>query len=125
MISQLDVYVHGTYVKRVERRAAVARGSTKQRASKPSRSRGARLGFRVDRATKLRIERAASLEKRSVTDFCLSALADAAEKTISRYDAFLLSERDRTVFFDALMRPPKPNARLKRALKAERTRVER
>lgn len=35
----------------------------------------------------------------------------------------LLSERDRTAFFDALVRPPKPNARLLRAFRAAQERV--
>jgi hypothetical protein len=36
-----------------------------------------------------------------------------------------LSGADRTAFFEALVHPPKPNARLRRAARAEATRVER
>lgn len=35
----------------------------------------------------------------------------------------VLSERDRKAFLDALIHPPEPNARLRRALKAANTRV--
>jgi uncharacterized protein (DUF1778 family) len=89
------------------------------------RARGARLGFRVDRSTKAMVERAAYLERRSVTDFCLTALGDAAQKSIARHETLVLSERDRAVFFDALIHPPKSPSRLKRAVKAERERIER
>jgi uncharacterized protein (DUF1778 family) len=34
-----------------------------------------------------------------------------------------LSERDRAVFFAALLRPPKPNARLRRAFRAAQKRI--
>jgi uncharacterized protein (DUF1778 family) len=37
--------------------------------------------------------------------------------------SLLLSERDRAVFFDALVHPPKSNARLLRAFRAAQERV--
>lgn len=85
--------------------------------------RGKRLGFRVDARTKDLVERAAVLERRSLTDYCLAALTEAAEQTIARHDALVLSERDREVFFDTLINPPKLGARLKRAFKVERRRI--
>jgi uncharacterized protein (DUF1778 family) len=36
-----------------------------------------------------------------------------------------LSDADRTAFFDALLHPPKPNARLRRALREEQARIAR
>jgi len=87
------------------------------------RSRPARLGFRVDHETKQMVERAAALERRSVTDFCLTALADATQATIARHETLVLSERDREIFFDTLMNPPELNERLKRAFKAASERV--
>ncbi len=87
------------------------------------RSRSLRLGFRVDHQTKELVERAAALERRNLTDFCLTALTDAAEQAIARHETLVLSERDRKLFFDALINPPKPNARLIRAFKAVRDRI--
>jgi uncharacterized protein (DUF1778 family) len=92
-------------------------------ASERRRLRGNRLGFRVDDRTKNLVERAAQLERRTLTDYCLAALAEAAERTIARHDTLVLSERDRQVFFDTLINPPKLSARLKRALKGERRRI--
>lgn len=82
------------------------------------RARGARLGFRLDTETKKLVEHAARLERRSLTDFCLSALAEAARQATSRHESLLLSEQDRKVFFDALIHAPAPNARLRRAFEA-------
>jgi len=74
-----------------------------------------RLGFRVDERTKELIERAAYLERRKLTDYCVAALSDAARRTIAEHETLILSENDRKAFFDALVNPPEPNDRLKRA----------
>jgi uncharacterized protein (DUF1778 family) len=87
------------------------------------RVRGSRLGFRVDAETKRQVERAAALERRSLTEFCLAALTEAARATIVRHESLVLSERDREVFFDALVHAPKPSARLRRAFRTAEERV--
>ena len=78
-------------------------------------TRDDRLGFRLDEQTKSLIERAASLERRKVSDYCLTAIAEAARRTIAQHDTFGLTERDRAAFFEALIDPPEPNERLVRA----------
>lgn len=88
-----------------------------------SRARGARLGFRVDARTKRLVERAAELERRNLTDYCLTTLAEAARRTIERHETLVLSEQERRVFFETLVNPPKPNARLRRAFEAQRRRI--
>jgi len=85
--------------------------------------RAQRLGFRLDRETKDLIERAAHLERRKLTDFCVTALAGAARRTITEHETLVLSERDRQAFFDVLINPPKPNKRLIRALAEHKRRV--
>src|ERR1700677_1844870 len=87
------------------------------------RARGSRLGFRVDAQTKKRVEKAAALERRSLTDFCLTALTQATDAAIARHESIVLSERDREQFFDILTNPPKPNARLKRAFRSAREQI--
>jgi uncharacterized protein (DUF1778 family) len=87
------------------------------------RARGTRLGFRVDAETKRMVERAAELERRSLTDYCLTALTQATRETIDRHESLVLSERDREIFFEALVHPPRPNARLRRAFHAAKNRV--
>lgn len=85
--------------------------------------RAERLGFRLDRHTKGMIERAAQLEGRKLTEFCLTALADTARRTIEQHETLVLSARDRKVFFDVLMNPQQPGERLKRAFAAARRRI--
>jgi uncharacterized protein (DUF1778 family) len=87
--------------------------------------RAERLGFRLDAQTKELIERAAQLERRKVTDFCVTALAEAARRTIAEHEALVLSERDRRAFFDALVKPPEPSERLARALAEHKRRIAR
>ncbi|WP_117195792.1 type II toxin-antitoxin system TacA family antitoxin [Rhizobium terrae] len=82
-----------------------------------------RLGFRVDEATKDLIERAAYLSQRKVSDFCVTALADTARRTITEHEMLVLSDRDREAFFNALINPPTPNDRLQRALADHKHRV--
>lgn len=89
----------------------------------PRGARVERLGFRVDEQTKELIERAAHLEHRKVTDFCLATLADAARRTIAEHETLTLSERDRRAFFDALLHPPEPSERLQRAMADHKRRV--
>jgi uncharacterized protein (DUF1778 family) len=101
----------------------MARKQAKSNQSPPPRAE--RLGFRLDQQTKELIERAAHLERRKVTDFCVAALADAARRTITEREILILSERDRQAFFDALINPPKPSERLVRALAEHKRRIAR
>lgn len=94
-------------------------------AKKDRRPREERLGFRVDEPTKALIARAAQLERRKLTDFCMAALTEAARKTIAEHEMLVLSDRDRSVFFDALINPPVLNERLQRAFAEHKRRVTR
>jgi uncharacterized protein (DUF1778 family) len=87
------------------------------------RVREERLGFRLDKPTKALIERAARLERRKLTDFCMAALTEAARRTIAEHETLVLSERDRAVFFDTLVNPPAPSERLARAFADHKRRV--
>jgi len=82
-----------------------------------------RLGFRLDEQTKDLIERAAHLESRKLTDFCVAALIDAARRTIAEHETLILSDLDREVFFDTLMSPPQASERLVRALAEHKRRI--
>jgi uncharacterized protein (DUF1778 family) len=88
-----------------------------------TRGRVERLGFRLDEETKDLIERAAYLSRRKVSDFCVTALTETARRTIAEHETLELSDRDREAFFEALINPSKPSARLARALAAHKQRV--
>ena len=55
-------------------------------AKRDRRRREERLGVRVDGPTKALIERAAELERRKLTDFCMTVLTDAARRTIAEHE---------------------------------------
>lgn len=82
-----------------------------------------RLGFRVDMPTRQLIERAAQLECRKLTDFCMTALRDAARRTIAEHETVRLSAKDRSVFFEALINPPPVSRRLRRAFMEHKRRT--
>jgi uncharacterized protein (DUF1778 family) len=92
-------------------------------AKRDRRLREERLGFRVDEPNKALIERAALLERCKLTDFCITALTDAARRTIAEHETIVLSDRDRAVFFDTLINPPAPSERLARAFREHARRV--
>ena len=70
-------------------------------ASKERRTREARLGIRVDRQTKQLVARAARLEHRSLTDFWLAALSEAARQTIAGCDARFVGARSLNILRDS------------------------
>ena len=80
-------------------------------------------GIQIDEATKDLIERATHLSRQNVSDFCVTALADTARRTIAEHETLVLSDRDRAAFFEALVNPPEPNKRLVRAMAEHRRRV--
>jgi uncharacterized protein (DUF1778 family) len=99
------------------------RRSTSAVRKRDTASRGERLGFRLDRQTKDLIERAAQLEGRNLTRFCVTALAETARRTIEQHETLALSAKDRKVFFDVLMTRPPASEQLERAFDAAHRRV--
>ena len=99
----------------------MARRLSKLKPASPGR--GERLGFRLDEDTKRLIERAALLSRRKVSDFCVTAITDSARRAIAEHETLALSDEDRAVFFDALIKPPAPNPRLLRALSEHKRRL--
>ncbi len=93
-------------------------GSTNKSAR--GRVRGERLEARVTAAQKSLIERAAALQGRSVTDFVLTSVQDAARRAIEEHDRLALSLRDSEAFVDALLRPKPVNARLRETIRRYR-----
>jgi uncharacterized protein (DUF1778 family) len=61
-------------------------------------------------------ERAAKLGGyRTLTDFVVSTVQEKAKFIVEQHEAVLATERDRNVFFEAIMNPPKPGKRLQEA----------
>ncbi len=78
-----------------------------------TRVRNERLETRVTAEQKNLIEQAAALQGRSVTDFVLTSVQDAARRAIEEHQRLNLSVRDSQAFVDALLNPPPVNDRLR------------
>jgi uncharacterized protein (DUF1778 family) len=78
----------------------------------------ARFDARISVKQKSFFEYAAALSGyKTLAAFIFHAAEVEAEKIIERHNAILQSEKDKEVFFDVIMNPPKPNASLKKAAK--------
>jgi uncharacterized protein (DUF1778 family) len=92
------------------------------RALKPAgrRIRSERLEARVTAEQKTLIEQAAALQGRTVTDFVLTSVQDAARRAIADHQSIALSVRDSRAFVAALTTPRPINARLRETVRRYR-----
>ncbi len=74
-----------------------------------------RFDARLTAGQKLLIQRAADLEGRSMTDFVLQSAHDAAEQSIRKHTALVLSARESESFVAALLNPRQPGSVLRKA----------
>jgi uncharacterized protein (DUF1778 family) len=75
----------------------------------------ARLEARISTDLHLILKRAAELQGRTMTDFVVSAVQDAAQRAIEEAGIIRLSLADQECFAQALLSPPKPAPALERA----------
>lgn len=87
------------------------------------RARAERLEARVTSEQKSLIERAAALQGRTVTDFVLTSVQDAARRAIEEHNQLALSVRDSEAFVDALLNPKPVNDRLRDTVRRYRERA--
>ncbi|HDZ75777.1 MAG TPA: DUF1778 domain-containing protein [Aurantimonas coralicida] len=92
---------------------------------KPTRGRvrGERLETRVTADQKSLIEHAAALHGRTVTDFVLTSVEEAARRAIKEHQRLDLSLRDSQAFVQALMNPQPVNDRLRDTVRRYRQRT--
>jgi uncharacterized protein (DUF1778 family) len=75
-----------------------------------------RLEARVSREAKALCQKAAKLQGRTMTDFVVHTVVEAAKRTIYESEFIALTQRDRAAFVEALLHPPAPNAKLREAM---------
>jgi uncharacterized protein (DUF1778 family) len=80
----------------------------------------ARLEARISTDLHTMLKRAAELQGRTMTDFVVAAVQDAAQRAIEQADVMRLSLADQACFAQALLSPPKPTPALKRAFARRR-----
>lgn len=76
----------------------------------------ARLEARISTDLHALLKRAAELQGRTMTDFVVAAVQDAAQRAIEQAEVVRLSLADQQRFAQALLSPPRPSAALKRAM---------
>jgi uncharacterized protein (DUF1778 family) len=79
-----------------------------------------RYEFRLTSSDRALLTRAAELSGLRLSDFVLATLRERAEETLKKHDVIVLTGQDRLDFIDALMNPPKANAKLRRAFERHR-----
>ena len=89
---------------------------------KPTRS--ARLETRLTPDQKALIERAAAYEGRSVTDFVVHTLQAEARKVVEGHETIKLNAAQSRKLVEALLKPAKPTAALRRAARRHEQLVE-
>jgi uncharacterized protein (DUF1778 family) len=75
----------------------------------------ARLEARISTDLHAMLKRAAELQGRTMTDFVVTAVQDAAQRAIEQAEVVKLSLADQEFFAQTLLSPPKPSPALKRA----------
>jgi uncharacterized protein (DUF1778 family) len=78
------------------------------------------LETRVTADQKNLIEYAAALQGRTVTDFVLTSVQDAARRAIEEHQRIDLSVRDSQAFVEALLKPWPANDRLRETVRRYR-----
>ncbi len=81
----------------------------------------ARLEARISTDLHAMLKRAAELQGRTMTDFVVAAVQDAAQRAIEQNEIIRLSLADQQCFAQALLSPPQPAQALERAFARRRT----
>lgn len=74
-----------------------------------------RLEARITTDLHALLKRAAEVQGRTMTDFVISAVQEAAQRAIEQSDVMRLSLADQMCFAEALLSPPKASPALERA----------
>lgn len=76
-------------------------------------TRSERIDLRADPEVKSLIERAAQLNHTSLSAYLMDSAIQKAKQDLKDSETLALQERDRDIFFSALVAPPAPNKALR------------
>jgi uncharacterized protein (DUF1778 family) len=82
--------------------------------------RASRLEARISSEQKALLQHAASLSGRTLSEFIVQSAQEAASRIIKEQELVQLSRAEQFAFVETLLNPPKPNARLRKAVKQYR-----
>lgn len=74
-----------------------------------------RLEARISTDLHAMLKRAAEIQGRTMTDFVVAAVQDAAQRAIEQAEIIRLSLADQACFAQAMLSPPEPSPALERA----------
>ena len=74
-----------------------------------------RIDLRLNEDDKHMIEEAAAMTNQSISQFMVSTASERAAEVIDQHRLLLLNEESWNLVMDAIINPPAPNDRLKRA----------
>lgn len=80
----------------------------------------ARLEARVSPELHAMLKRAAEIQGRSMTDFMVAAVQEAAQRAIEQAEVIRLTLADQACFAEAILSPPQPAPALERAFARHR-----
>ena len=86
----------------------------------PSATSTARLEARISTELHAMLKRAAEIQGRTMTDFVVAAVQEAAQRAIEQAEVIRLSQADSQRFAEALLSPPPPTPALERAFQRRR-----
>lgn len=89
--------------------------STRGRARDATAQKQERLEARISSEQKALLVRAAKLQGRTLSDFVVSSVQQAAQDVIHAHTILTLTAQDSRMFVEALLNPPPPNDRLRTA----------
>jgi uncharacterized protein (DUF1778 family) len=84
------------------------------------RQGSARLEARISAEQKRLFQRAAAVRGVTLTNFVLTSAHEAATRAVQEDELLSLATHERQRFIDALLKPPAPNAALRRAARRYR-----
>lgn len=84
------------------------------------KTRNARLEARVSSDQKNLFQRAAVLSGRTLSEFVIDSTQEAAARIVQEHELIRLSREEQLAFVSALLNPPEPGARLRKAVEAYR-----
>ncbi|WPL15256.1 hypothetical protein Thiowin_04131 [Thiorhodovibrio winogradskyi] len=89
----------------------------------PSASSTARLEARISTDLHALLKRAAEIQGRTMTDFVVTAVTEAAQQAIEQAEVIRLSQADSQRFAEALLSPPQQTPAMERAFARHRALV--
>ena len=87
-------------------------------ATTPKETRAARLEARIPLRVQAMLKRAVRLRGGSISEFVVRAVEEAATRAIDEERAIKLAREEQKQFVEALLKPARPNAALRKAAAA-------